>query len=107
MQFGPDHAHAVAAHDLDELAARAAAPSVAHFAKPGGDDDEASHAGLAALLGDVEHVFLRHDDDREVDGIRHSSRCRDTPEPSTPAMAVRVHRIDGAGESVRDEIRGI
>jgi hypothetical protein len=76
---------------------------LARLAEPGGDDDEAPDALLGALVDDAEHLLSRHGEDGEVD-LSGDVDDRSVRAHGLHPIGVGVDRMDGALESVRDEV---
>ena len=65
MQFGPIIRIPYCRDPLGQLGFEAL-PFVAGFGKARGDDHQARHALLPAIINDAQHLFARHDNDGQV-----------------------------------------
>ena len=97
-----DDAHAVAARQRDELALGLFALGTG-LGEPGRDDQHAPNALLRALPRDAGNVGRRHDDDREVDGVRHLEHAR-VRAHAGDGNRRRVYRVDRALEPVLEQV---
>jgi len=91
----PDHPHAVAAADAQQLGAGRAAEADR-------DHHQRLYSPLPAVLGDLEHRPGRRGDDRQVDLVRQRGR-RQQATDAVQLRRMRVDRVDRAGKTAGDD----
>ncbi len=80
-----------------------ATPSVPGLGEAHGDDEQRAHAGGGTVAGDLDDVFRRHDDDRELDRSRNVAD-RVVRRKRLDDIGLRVDRVDDPLELRAEEV---